>query len=1138
MDNLRLDFQLIFDTAPAGMVILNELRQIVKINDTALSYLGLKRETIMGRRFGDGFSCRKSLKYGCGEGEGCLSCQVRLGCLKALREGLSTVRQEIRQVFIQDEKEREFWFLISINPILANDQKHALLTLENITESKISEINSRKMSEFYLNLFQNFPAVIWRVDNEGRLVYIDRNGCEFTGLSREELLEKNWTVCIHPDDALLMRSLYESAVISRKPFEFELRILHHSGEYRWFQSLNRPFYDIDGEFNGYIGMGLDVHQKKLADEILQRYKIFSEKTRDIILFVGHDGSILEANEAAVSTYGYSYQELLGMSIYDLRGSHFGEMDPMTLQGSCFETTHYRKDGTAIPVEVSSQSATIGNREVMVRVIRDISDRKKNELLIRESQSKYQSLFWNMNDAFSFYRIIFDEDNEPCDLEFLEVNAAFEIVMNADGNSILGKNIIEHYPVMGSCLIHELRLNFKRNNKQHHFHINELFITKVKRWFSLSAYSPSPGHLAVIVRDITERKQAFITLRKSEEKYRSLFRNLHSGYTYSQVIPDENGNIVDAVFLEVNPAFEKMTGLKRENLLGKRYTEVLPDFRQELSALMSIMTEISTTGGSHMIQEGYSKTMDSWFSLALYSPEKNNIVMIIDDISKRKRAERELKRAKEISESANIAKSEFLANMSHEIRTPLNGMMGMIDLTLETRLDEEQKDNLNTAKNCASTLLNLINDVLDFSKMEAGKLNIENVDFDIRKLIMDTCRAHSRQAANKGLDFSSNLSTGIPQYLNGDPKRIQQVLNNLLSNAIKFTETGGVTLNIQKKSHEEDTVGLLFEVKDTGIGIPKASHEKLFKSFSQADSSYTRRFGGTGLGLVISKQLVEMMGGKIGFDSVENKGSTFFFSLALEVGNKPVQPKGEVLNRNISLSPLKILLVEDDVVNQTVVSRLLKEKGFGVDVAKNGFEALELHEKVHYDVILMDIQMPGMDGIEATKRIRARETASKAVIIALTAFALHGDREKFLSLGMDEYISKPVRIEELIRAIERLTKASPDPHLSFNERIAINTNGDVTFTQALPAKSGGAHRADLAFISGEIDQLKASLDGNFKKVELIAHRLKEMFKEIEAEELKDTTFKIELAVRRGNDADILKYCGILEEEFLTYKKSVE
>jgi CheY-like chemotaxis protein/nitrogen-specific signal transduction histidine kinase len=377
-------------------------------------------------------------------------------------------------------------------------------------------------------------------------------------------------------------------------------------------------------------------------------------------------------------------------------------------------------------------------------------------------------------------------------------------------------------------------------------------------------------------------------------------------------------------------------------------------------------------------------------------------------------------------SASKAKSEFLARMSHEIRTPLNGVAGMIDLLQATELNESQRRYTHLAREAADSLLSVINDILDFSKIEAGKVEIESVEFDLYRLVEELVELLAPSASTKGLALNCWLHPDVPPLVRGDPVRIRQVLTNFLSNAIKFTASGAINVHLRPVKRVGDRQIVRMDVSDTGIGIPADRLNRLFKSFSQVDTSTTRKFGGTGLGLVISKRLVELMGGEISVTSKEGTGTTVKFTLNLGfVENALKQPAPAAPSfpaARTSLSGLHLLVAEDNDMNQFVTRELLKRAGCTCDVVTDGAGAVEAVKKGRYDAVLMDCQMPGMDGLEATRLIRTLEAAGGAhlPIIALTADAAQGDRERCLDAGMDGYVSKPINSAELIAVIGKLT----------------------------------------------------------------------------------------------------------------------
>ncbi|MFH2093191.1 MAG: response regulator [Pseudomonadota bacterium] len=368
-------------------------------------------------------------------------------------------------------------------------------------------------------------------------------------------------------------------------------------------------------------------------------------------------------------------------------------------------------------------------------------------------------------------------------------------------------------------------------------------------------------------------------------------------------------------------------------------------------------------------------------------------------------------------SASIAKSAFLANMSHEIRTPMNGILGMSQLLQDSNPTQEQKDYIEIINTSSQVLLTLINDILDLSKIEAGKIDIESIDFNLEHLFIDVKNLLKPKLIEKHSELSFSIEPDLPLFLKGDPTRLRQILLNLAGNAVKFTEKGLITLSARIRQKQDEQVLIYFEIKDTGIGIPKKKLKHLFRPFSQTDISTTRKYGGTGLGLNISKQLVEMMGGNIGVESEVNVGSKFWFTILFEYGNehhvRPIQkqsPEGEERSLNI-------LIAEDNLVNQKVLEKLLNKMGHSVCIAANGIEAVQAVGQQTFDLILMDGSMPEMDGFEATKRIRS--SGNCIPIIAVTAHAMQGDRQDFIDAGMDDYVSKPIDAKILRQTMQRV-----------------------------------------------------------------------------------------------------------------------
>lgn len=544
------------------------------------------------------------------------------------------------------------------------------------------------------------------------------------------------------------------------------------------------------------------------------------------------------------------------------------------------------------------------------------------------------------------------------------------------------------------------------------------------WGKASPLYDSSGNIIGAIesiRDITERMQMEEDLRRSREKYHDIFENSIMGIYQS---------IPGGRYLSVNTAFARLFGYESPEELIASVTDIGHQFYvnpQDRDRAIKTLLEQGFLEG-HELEVRRKDGTKFWVSMNTLIVQDENGTHYdgtVQDITKRKRAEEMLRAAKEAAEAATNTKSEFLANMSHEIRTPMNAVIGMTGLLINENLNAEQKECVNTIRSSGEMMLEIINDLLDLSKIDGGMMELELQPFALQNCIDEAIDIVAVTASEKGLRLGCSFEDNAPLVIIGDPARLRQILVNLLSNAVKFTEKGEVSISLSSMKLKDSICDIHFAIKDTGIGIPPDKADHLFRPFSQVDASMARKYGGTGLGLAISKKLVEMMGGRIWVESEAGKGSTFHFTIQAESTSYECIDPGnagksydltKIAIDDDSGSDLRILLAEDNTVNQKVTQKMLKKLGFMADVAANGVEVLQALDRQPYDVVLMDVQMPEMDGLEATKAIRLR-CSEVPKIIAMTASALKGDREMCLDAGMDDYICKPVRIQDLARVLK-------------------------------------------------------------------------------------------------------------------------
>ena len=912
----------------------------------------------------------------------------------------------------------------------------------------------------------NANSIFMKIDNKGNITFINYYGHNFLGYTKEEMLGENvlgtivsGTESTGRDLSFMIRDILDNP---DKYKNNEHENICKNGKKVWVAWTNKAVLDSNGQLSGIICIGNDITDRKSAEKELkkseERFQSMLQLIPDMVSIHDPDMNILYSNWNGFAAVLPEKRVLNTKCYQTYRG--YDQICPDCLAVKALETreaieeTSMLPDGTWVDLRVIPVVYQQGKVEFFVEWVRDISNIKKSEQELRERERLLTGIIDGVSDVLAI-------QNPDHSIE--RYNRAGYELLNMTPEEVKGKKCFELIGRARECEECATSKTLKTGKLER----VEKYVPELGMYLDCRSNPvlDENGNVVQIVeqlRDITDLKQAEMALKESEQKYRQLFeyapvslweldfskvkqridelklrgiKDLHSYFLERSDLVLELAGLAQVI--DINQQTLDLYNAESKGELLSGITEVFgkdthKDFVQTF-LVIAREEQSFISRRRHMTLDGRNLEVNLyWSAISGHEKDYSRVLIGIVDMTETFQSQKALRRAKEQAEAANRSKSEFLANMSHEIRTPLNGIMGMHQLLQTTDLDAEQDEYLNMAQKSSQRLTRLLSDILDLSRIESGRMELKEEEIDlaeikqsVKDIFEHTCREN-----NNALQIS--VDANLPEILYGDSTRLTQILFNLVGNALKYTRNGEVGLQIFGLPwSREKSCRILLVVEDNGPGIPPDKMDQVFEIFTQNNKSkspYSRQYEGAGLGLALVRRIVRLMDGSIAIDSEQDKGTAVYVSLPFKLPESRQQRVGTSGPEMMAdqMQKLNVLLVDDEAVTQFYIKRLLQKQGINVSVAENGEQAAEMLTKASFDCVLMDVQMPVMDGVEATKKIRSSDLGGKNIpVIALTAYAMSGDREKFMEAGMDDYLAKPVDRDKLLAILKKhLPKSLP------------------------------------------------------------------------------------------------------------------
>jgi len=1090
--NANLFLDKIINTLPNPVFVKDEQHRWLILNDAFCDFMGYRREQLIGKSDCDFFPKEQADVFWKKD-----NLVFESNTVHSNEESFTDSDGKLNTILTKKSAMTDI-----------NGEKILVGIITDITERKKMENDLRESEEQYRNLVENLSEALFMTDIKGFIIYISPIIEAIIGLKPEEIIGKHLSEFIYPEDLPMISDKFQKIISEQESEPSEVRSFHKNGNLIWIRTSSSK-YVRNGVIAGLQGVVTDITIRKDAEEALKRsnsvLKAQQEASVDGILTVNENKKITDYNQKFIEIWNIpdnivKSQDDKQLLRYMLSGLKSPDIflnkvrylydNILDIGQDEIETTDGRTfDWYCGPI-MSSENQYLGK----IWFFRDITDRKRTEQALLEGEEKYRNLVENIND------VVYILDPKGF---FIYISPIVESVTGFSPEEVVGKH-------MSDFMYHEdmpiLYDQFKRLLSGQKAPILEYRFLKKSGEVCWGRTSNRPKFKDGAVEsvhglftDITERKQAEEALKESERLMSDIINFLPD----ATIVIDRHGRVISW-----NRAMEDMTGIKAEDMLGKdNYEYAIPFYGERRPILVDLVlkpvSDIEKTYpsiqriGDALIAENHYQNLqgkEAWLigKASLLLDSQGEIIGAIEsvrNITDKKFAEEELLKAKEAAETANRFKSDFLSNMSHEIRTPMNAIMGFTELLSSLIEDRQQKSYLDAIQTGGKSLLTLINDILDLSKIEAGKLDIRYEPVSPHDIFNEVRQIFAMRISQKNLEFISDIAEDIPESLMLDEVRLRQVLFNLIGNAVKFTEEGYVKISacVGANNYSPLRCDLIITVEDTGIGVPPESQDRIFEAFMQQEGQSAKKYGGTGLGLAITKRLVEMMNGEIVLESAPGRGSIFRITLhnVEVVSDKTVSEAGksdEAAPENFIFEPATILVVDDMQFNRFLLKAFFNKTDISVIEAEDGQQAVRAAEEHKPDLILMDISMPVMDGYEAVRQIRHNAMIAAIPVIALTARAMSQDKEHILSAGFDGYLAKPVKRAELFDELSRFISYAVKEKISDN----VGANNYSPLPETLEKISEIIHRLENEF---QLLWENARESGNFADIEDFANRIR-------------------------------------------------